>query len=161
MNLERALQLEILLHCRKSYPDIAPLDQQRQSDDPVYHGNIAYLCEHGLIECPTDDHGRIDLTMVFCLAKITVQGLDFLEDDGGISAILKTVTVKLDPGDLRTLLSHKVENADLSGDVKKEMLKVIKALPAELLKKIAQEFLQSAVDYLPNALQIIQKYVFQ
>ena len=44
---------------------------------------------------------------------ITAKGLDFLEDDGGLSAILGAITVKLDPDDLRALIAARIEESDL------------------------------------------------
>ncbi|MBF0605712.1 MAG: hypothetical protein HQL07_18715 [Nitrospirae bacterium] len=158
MKLDRTMQLEILRQCRNVYPDVIYLDQNQQNNDRNHLGNTTYLYQHGLIT-GTTHNGDGGLLHFFDWIAITEKGLDFLEDDGGLSAILKTVTIKLDPGDLRTLLSSKVEKANLPGDQKKQLLNVIKSLPVEALKKITQDLLHQAVEHLPDAYRIIEKGV--
>ncbi len=156
MKLDRALQLEILNQCRDVYPEELNLDQERQESDRNYLGNVAYLYQHGLIACPSNQEEAFGLEL-FLVARITVKGLDFLEDDGGISAILNTVTVKFDPDDLRSMLSAKAAKASIPDDQKRRLIEVIKSLPADLLKKITQDLLHQAVERLPDAIHIIQK----
>ena len=49
-------------------------------------------------------------------ARITAKGIDFLEDDGGLSAILGVVTVKLHADTLREMLAKKIDASSASSD---------------------------------------------
>ena len=95
-----------------------------------------YLMEHelieGLIGNSSSCQGEVRT------AKITAEGLDFLEDDGGLSAILRTVTVKFDPDDLRQLLAAKINQIDLPAPQKKTLTDRLQDLPADLLKILLQ-----------------------
>lgn len=76
---------------------------------------MTYLEEHRLVTSKAPvllSASRIQLS------KITAQGIDFLADDGGLPALLNVVTVRLDGGSLKALLSQKVEAAALPAEEK-------------------------------------------
>lgn len=91
---DRKLQREILQACVDSYP-AAPLLEQfnltevaecAESNIQKLLANINYLCEHGLIK----NHSSIILNDHSILTRITAtaKGIDFMLNDGGLSAIL-------------------------------------------------------------------------
>ena len=65
--------------------------------------------------------------------KITATGLDFLEDDGGVSAILRTVTIKFDLGDLRARMATRIDSSDLPAEKKTSLAHAIRSLPVLVL----------------------------
>ena len=83
MKIDRDLQLEVLSFCRDAYPASADLTQSPFWDHPHIHANLIYLQEHQLI-----DGTLVNGNMEIWNPGITAKGLDFLEDDGGLSAIL-------------------------------------------------------------------------
>ena len=91
-----------------AYPASAELTQSPFWDHPHIHANLIYLQEHQLI-----DGTLVNGNMEIWNPGITAKGLDFLEDDGGLSAILGAITVKLDPDDLRALIAARIEESDL------------------------------------------------
>jgi hypothetical protein len=99
---------------RNAYPgmvfDVPYIDD---NDRNRLFANLTYLQGHGLCE-PLLSQG-VDGHFSWGGAKITPQGLDFLEDDGGLSAILRTVTVKLHAETLTELLSARIDAADRAG----------------------------------------------
>ena len=95
--------------------------------DPfAYHfiQNLLYLEQHGLIKI--QDESGIDTWML--LIQITHQGIDFLQQDGGLSAILDIVTIKLHNDTIHTLLHKKIDEAEISEkekeNLKKDLLKI-------------------------------------
>jgi|GEM_PF-883292 len=97
--------------------------------------NLNYMKEHELIKAinlSVDVFG-IDIPLPFSWA-ITAKGLDYLEEDGGLSAVFNTVTVKFDVDNIREL----VEAGLLSGNVPKEkqsaLKKAIHEAPATILQ---------------------------
>ena len=171
MVLDRELQRKLLLAMGRCYP--APADGRALINeipgDPsslpargqVVAANLAYLCEHGLadanIHISSDGMHRAS----FSRAKISARGLDFLEDDGGLSAILGVVTVKLHEESLKALLIDRIEQSDENDTIKGELVKQVKALPAEGLKTLATKALEAGLATMPNAVSMIHSWLTQ
>ncbi|WP_195714688.1 MULTISPECIES: hypothetical protein [Neisseria] len=164
--LDRNMQHEFLSELYKVYPDstthdyyintaIAQTNGVIESEDDVLYvlkqsANLQYLAEHGLVVCE-------DKTLITATVKITAKGIDFLADDGGLSAILGVVTVKLHSDTIQALIAAKIDQAEIpdeeKGRLKTELGKIkdtalstltenaINAIPATQL--IA--FLKSAI----------------
>jgi hypothetical protein len=82
--------------------------------------------------------------------KITAAGLDFLEDDGGLSAILGTVTVKLHADTIRALLDAKVDEADLPVEEKGLIKSALKAMPAMAFQELTKQLVQMGLQHLTS-----------
>jgi hypothetical protein len=91
MHLDRKLQLTILQELRDNYPnDVAVHRLNCFSEDRQFLGNLIYLREHGLVSGEiTEEFSAGGSIKSMLWAIITAAGLDFIEDDGGLSAILK------------------------------------------------------------------------
>jgi hypothetical protein len=153
MSLDREYQHELLKQLAESYP--LPFDIRqiaRAWDDAAefrYAANMCYLEEHGLVEANVT-YG-LDHHLSFSLPKITARGLDFLADDGGLSAILGVVTVKIHEESLRALLLAKAES--LSGATPEEQSAVVEAvrnLPARSIQTVADKLIALGVEHLPT-----------
>src|SRR4029453_11221674 len=105
MKLDRNLQRTILEQLRATYPETIDF-QTRANLEPDLQSNLYYLHELKLIEAAVS--GAIDNPHRIMWARITAAGLDFLEDDGGMSAMLKSVTIKFDEENLRAILENQV-----------------------------------------------------
>lgn len=140
MKLDRTLQLQILERLRDFYPHpdmkIMKTDLAKHDD---FYGNIYYLREHGLIE-PKFGSSRPNEVL---LARITHLGLDFLEQDGGIGAILKTSSVKIiNVQDFLALIEDQVVNSDLPEAEKKGLLDRLKTFSTPVLQNVLAEALK-------------------
>ncbi|HHV7522976.1 TPA: hypothetical protein ACUNF5_004492 [Burkholderia orbicola] len=155
MKLDRTLQRHILDVLANAYP--GPLEPQiykpiyeSQSEDILF-ANLLYLEEHGLIRSglrkTMSGH-----TWSAQLASITAAGLDFLQEDGGLSAILGTVTVKIHADTIRDIFESRISASDLPAEEKNRLLDHLKTLPAEALKHLTTQTVTMAMDRLPNAL---------
>lgn len=160
MNLDRTYQHELLEMLAQSYPrshDIRRLFQDM--DDAAterYAANLMYLEEHGLAESAIQ-YG-MDGHMASGLPRITAKGMDFLADDGGLSAILGVVTIKLHENTLKELIAHRISESELPASEKSRLLEQIKSLPGEAIKHLTLKLVDAGLSNWPNALLAIETF---
>jgi DNA-binding PadR family transcriptional regulator len=142
MSLDRNLQRRMLKALEDKYPSHDTQFTRTFEHETGYMPNLHYLKEHGLLTgAPTKtSHDLLNI-------KITAAGLDFLADDGGISAILRTVTVKLDAEQFRQMLTAKVASLSLEEEKKSSILGTIRSLPGEVLNKLAIKLIEKGVEH--------------
>ena len=153
MKIDRDLQLEVLSFCRDAYPASAEFTQSAFWDHPHIHANLIYLQEHQLI-----DGTLVNGNMEIWNPGITAKGLDFLEDDGGLSAILGAITVKLDPDDLRALIAARIEESDLPTEQKASLSHAMGTLSTQALGEMTKRLVNEAVDQSPAVLRLFQTF---
>jgi hypothetical protein len=104
--LDRDLQGKILTRLAQDYPKaIAKLTEEPFAQHPEFFANMAYLGDHGLIQFSYDTH-----TNEIHRANITAEGMDFITEDGGLTAIKRTITVRPDVGSFLALLEKHAES---------------------------------------------------
>lgn len=154
--LDRALQRRILVHLEGLYPNSEgrPGWVFGDVDSDILRANVRYLQEHGLLATNAIitntegwQHGNLALT---------ARGADFLADDGGLSALLGVLTVRLHQDTVRELLVAKVETSDAPTSVKAQVVAQIKALPGTALEALTTDALRAGIDHLPAAVQWLQ-----
>lgn len=145
--LDRSRQRELLFELRDEYPH--PKFYTLKGDEIGRREtvNLHYLLEHGLIEGKLEFSGTGDRS-ARCKARLTHKGLDFLADDGGLSAILGIVTVKLHDDTVRDLLISQVD-ADTAKDstAKTKLKDAIRRLPAEALSTLVKSAMESGLKH--------------
>ena len=150
MKLDRDRQKKILESLAQSYPDSASkfIDENNPIID---YANLYYLEEHGLV------HANIKRSLSgsyhFSGASITAKGLDFLADDGGLSAILGTVTVKIHSESIKALLALKIEQSDLPLEQKSWLKEQVGALSDESVRTITKSLIEQGLDRVPDLYQ--------
>ena len=149
MRLNRELQLEILNALAEVYPHRAKVLHavKTASEDEVI-ANLIYLQEHGLLES-----GLIRglNSWAYSDSKITAGGMDFIADDGGLSAILGVVTVRLHDDTIKQLIEANIMESDLTPDDKKKYLDQLKELPADATKHLVMKLVDLGVEKIPTA----------
>lgn len=148
--IDRAFQRKILETAREAYP-LGIMDPAHEFADRGKRelwANIQYLVEHGLIE--GIDASTLGDPVSYADVRITARGIDFLEDDGGLSAILGTVTVRFDHGQFREMLAAHVEKMEGDPSAKAQLKAVIRSLPADGLKAVALQALMAGLQNLPS-----------
>lgn len=150
---DRAVQRRILEAAQKAYPD--PLDRADAElfgleSESAFNREVTYLHEHGLLEMKVASYtGFSQIRDV----RINARGIDFLADDGGLSAILGVVTVRLEAETITALLAHVVSESDEDPSVKKNLLRQIKALPAEAVKALTLAGVRQALSSAPDGVR--------
>lgn len=155
MLLSREYQLLILQSMFEEYPDLKNtavlLNNLEKEDYDKFIANIVYLQEHGLIKpfvfiANYDGMGEALINAGHCQG-ITAKGIDFMMQDGGLSAILNTKIVKLHPDTIRDLLQNRIQASSLEN--KEELIDKIKSIPIEVAKNLLDKLLDKGLENIP------------
>lgn len=155
--LDRPLQRKMLLRLAENYPEpVARSEITQLFPEDRRDMNLVYLADHGLIRMR---HQPTSSGRGYSNATITHVGMDFLANDGGLTAILGTITVRLHEDTIKSLLIEKVRASEGDASVKGRLINAIRALPAESTKALAQALVSQALDHLPPTLTALRKLV--
>ncbi|WP_144223467.1 hypothetical protein [Mesorhizobium amorphae] len=151
--LNRTMQRRILEELATAYPGIARVRPTQGETLQELQANLFYLAQHELVE--VNSTLLMNGERSFATPGITAKGLDFLADDGGLSAILGVVTVKLHDDTIRSLLIDKIETAKGDNSVKSKLIDKVKGLPADALSTVVTKSLDAALGATPNLLPLL------
>jgi len=115
---------------------------------------FAYLEEHRLVRCvwsSTLQGQRLQSV------QITAYGLDFLEDDGGLSALLGVQTIKLHEDSIRGLIAKAIEDSPATPAEKGLLRDALEKAPQEAIKTLTSEAIKAGLKYAPDAVALLQK----
>lgn len=165
MTIDRPTQLQILKNLEKYFPDGYSIGRLMAAipnveKEPLFK-NLMYLVGHGLVKETTGtkhDYHSSDKKQ-FLVYTITSEGLDFLADDGGVSAILNTVTVKLHDETIRSLLLARIEKEVPDGASKSRLRKAIETMSIAGLKEIGTEAVKQGIASIPDIGQFLAAHV--
>lgn len=165
MLLDREMQLAILTELSEVYPASIELDEKYEFGTDVYRkfvANLAYLEAHKLISEKSIlmPNTAGDYNAQPALSAITHTGMDFLADDGGLSAILGVVTIKFEVDQFRTILESMVLSSNLPTERKQTIIDTLQDLPAESIKHLTTRILDVGWDNLDSLMTIIQSNIF-
>lgn len=153
--LDRAQQKDLLLGLSQHYPGKVQPDREFPAMDArQMQYNLAYLEQHGLVEVKWHQSMSRPIPEPI-LASITARGIDFISDDGGLSAILGVVTVKLHDDTIRQILIERVEKSEGEASAKASLIAKIKSLPAEALGKLTMDGLDAALAQAPRLIELL------
>ncbi len=152
MKLDRQLQYDLLKNLADIFPrklsNLQELAIFENAQEDKIMANIAYLKQHQLLDCIEAQYLGDSLPDFYDLT-ITHKGLDFLMDDGGISAILNVVTVKLHADSIKALLLHQIANSSSMNEHQRQSLSDrIQQLPAKFSDKLLEKISERAIDAL-------------
>lgn len=164
MKINRELQCFILCLLKKSYPvsrtDIAVFKEFEAFSENIDRvdviGNLIYLEEHELIISGLIPNGSGGYQFSRDGMRITCKGIDFLEEDGGLSAILNCVTVRIHDETLARVEKF-LAQSHLPEPQKKHYIARLRELPYDATKHLVCKLLDLALGRTPDALQLIQK----
>lgn len=161
-HIDRAMQRRILQTLSSSYP--GPMDRDTLAEavgetaPATLDANLHYLEQHGLVE--VNWLRALGLPGPHATsAKIHATGLDFLADDGGLSAILGTVTIKFHEDTLRALIESRIASSDLAPADKRQWTDALRELPADAIKHLSTKLIDLALDKAPGALPLLAKAI--
>lgn len=160
MDIDRDYQHELLLKLREAYPGYRYIDDLiADGDEDRYAANMMYLEGHGIVE--SNIQLGIDGHYAFGDPRLTHIGIDFLRDDGGLSAILGVVTIKIHDDTLKFLIQSKIEGSDLPPPDKKRYVDLLRELPAESTKHLVLKLVDLGLAESPGALQWLCKFLLE
>lgn len=141
---ERNRQRKILEILLKSYPARLPIDAWNEIytmfDGPDqhydYYANLLYLEEHELIKS-----GITKVSHSFMYSQqdifITAKGIDFIQQDGGLSAILNVQTIKFHR-DAVIVLEDLIAMSNMTNEQKEKAKSTLGEMSTEALKTAVQ-----------------------
>lgn len=141
MKLNRKLQKDILEALSEVYPDSLLVSALPGfSHNREFMGNLFYLQEHGVIDGgdirePGQCRSMVD-------AQITKAGLDFLADDGGLSAILGYRFIRLEASELVDSLLKLLQESEVEDDKCSAAAVQLKSMDGEALENLVVELLR-------------------
>ena len=164
--LDRELQLQILQTLAAVYPegvyDLAKSMQVISINERALLVNSRYLDGHGLIVSGYRRRAILGDNSFHDMQEhlITPAGLDFLADDGGLTAILGVVTVRFDAAQWAELLATKVEALEsVSLAERSQVADALRKLPAKAVEKVSERLLDWAVDHAQDALPLLRMWL--
>lgn len=156
----RELQEKILKKCVDVYPSHTNFSQFTQEfndyNEDMITANIIYLAEHELINIRkrTSDDPYTFLDNM----RATVSGIDFMLNDGGLSAILSVQTFRLHHESIAAL-EDIIAVSNIPEDQKQGLKAALQGLPADTIKHLMNELVSKALVAAPAALPIIQRFL--
>ncbi|CAG9194057.1 hypothetical protein BCAR13_110094 [Paraburkholderia caribensis] len=164
VKLDRELQLHILERLSKCYPlhDREYLQELPDADVDHVARTLLYLEEHGLVVTTLRTGNNPGNWMQGAGPRITAKGMDFLADDGGLSAVLGVVTVKIHEESLRALLLAKAETLpDATPEQRSAVAEAIRNLPARSIQTVADKLIALGVEHLPAGAHQLHIWISQ
>ena len=156
--LNRDFQLKLLKQLANYYPHAhVGRWQELNEDEATVKVNMFYLREHQLLETDAQIQPEFGGMFVYHSSKITHKGLDFLADDGGLSAILGVQVVKLHDDTIRELIAQRIMQSDLAPPDKHKLLDALRELPGETTKHLVLKLVDLGLDQAPAAIAAIGK----
>lgn len=116
--------------------------------------NLIYLQEHRLVTAAVD-MTRNEPFFYLNKLRITEKGIDFLENDGGLSAILNVQTIRFADSTI-VALEDILLLSNLPEEQKKGLAAKLRELPADAIKHLTLQLLTKAALNPQAALHIIQ-----
>lgn len=139
--IDRSLQKKTLEQLVDAYPN--PLSREAYaeikalfSNDDLFVANLLYLEEHGLIHSGLRA-GIGAYSINSSAIKITARGIDFLLQDGGLSAILNVTTIKFHR-EAVVVLEDLIAISSLNDTDKEKAKSTLGELSTEALKTVVQ-----------------------
>lgn len=156
MPIDRPAQLKLLHALAAPYPGAVDIQKPEvlDMDRETMTFQLSYLEEHGLVSCKWAGMDRVPI-----LAQITAKGLDFIEKDGGLSAILGVVTIRLHDDTIKELITQRILGSDLSQPDKRRYLDALRELPAESTKHLVLKLVDMGLEAGPQAMGWLGKFL--
>lgn len=152
--LSREFQREFLERLAKIYPARSASIYSTKVDHLVA-ANIAYLIEHGLVSAPMREFQ--DTSIRIERPVITAKGLDFLAEDGGLSAILGVVTIRMDPGMIRALIEERLADEVPDQTARQHIIAALRKAPADTMSSVIQQLATAGLSSAQSLLPLLQK----
>lgn len=115
--------------------------------------NLAYLEEHQLVTLKWQHY--LSEPSDFGLVKITARGIDFIKNDGGLTAILGVQVVRLHDDTIRALLVSQVEASDADQTTKEALIEQVRRTPANMLGHVVERALDAALRSTPDVVRLV------
>lgn len=166
MLLDRQYQNELLSMLLDEYPYYRTATPKCRTllkqDQAKYEANVLYLQNHGLVidgvSCQSMNSigGKTLLINSSPYPRITEKGIDFMLNDGGLSAILNVQIIKLHDETIRAMLEAAIEKRELDEEERNAITSTLREISAEGLKTLLSRIVDLGIEKAPSLLPLIQ-----
>src|SRR5690606_6770709 len=111
---------------------------------------------HGLLKSGLKQAVSGDFNINSAELSITAKGLDFLADDGGLSAILGVVTIKIHDDQFRLLLTSSIQESNAPEEEKQKWLDQLREIPVDATKHLVHKLIDAGLAQWPSVLVAMQ-----
>ncbi len=150
--LDPSLQMSLLKRLEAVYPEQDDLSDL--PDGAAVMRNLSYLFEHGLVEIEVTQWMNAPSRVAD--AKITARGLDYLAPDGGLTAALGVVTVRIEAESIRALIAARLESAEGTPAEKSQLMKHVNTVSTEVLKTVTKRLVEVGLARSPDVIQLLR-----
>lgn len=132
---------------------VTDIDLVKKPDvtDEEFFANLVYLRDHQL--CEPLIIQSMDGQWSWGGARITTRDIDYISEDGGLTAELGIVTVKLDADTIKALICMAVDKSDASDEKKSKIKHAVQTLQGEALKSVTGELVKKGLQNAPDVIQ--------
>jgi|ERR1051325_2270246 hypothetical protein len=155
--IDRQQQLGMLREMAEHYPNRVKLNSMQGFGGPSFLVNLHYLYEYGLIDVPWSE--GVSYGISAGNPRLTARGIDFLEDDGGLGAVLGVVTVRLHDDTIKALILDRIDSAEGDETTKQRLKNAIRDLPADGTKQVALRLMEQGLARAPDVLGWLQTHL--
>lgn len=153
--IDRELQLKLMEGLASEYPNGYHLRKIRkfvpqETSVAKIMANLKYLEWHELVTLNV--YECVDGETLLGSATLTPKGIDYLSANGGLTAELSVVTVKLHADTINQILIAKIQSSDANPTVKKNLIKKLKELPANAVEEILLTGFEKGIAAVPNVI---------
>ncbi|GAA3721261.1 hypothetical protein GCM10022421_32300 [Oceanisphaera sediminis] len=155
MKMDRELQNAILKRLNEDAFELVHWDDIKGLADDEKNATqcLIYMEHHGLVELITTT--LLEGGTKVEAAKITGDGQDYIDPEGGLGAELNVLTVNLHEDTLRRLLELGIAQGNISQAEKSRVKTQIQALPADSIKHLTMKLMDWGLENAPRAIQLI------
>lgn len=150
----------ILTALANTYPapmaGFALLKELSDTDKKIVIQELSHLHELEMVEAAIhmSSDGSMNSTLV--KAKITAKGRDYLKPDGGLTAELNTLTIKVHTQTIKDIINAQVELSELESSTKSKLKEAVQNLPAQTLQEVVTGLVQQGLAHSPAAIRWLQ-----
>lgn len=157
---DRNAQRKLLQYLCDAYPYPISVEQVSKiaelfDDEIALVSNLMYLEEHGLISNAVS-HTLCGITPNTAELSITKDGIDFILDDGGLSAILNVVTIRFHHETITDLIKIVENSHEGTAEEKKDVISKLKSLSSEATKQLMSQLIALGLQKMPDVFHLIQ-----
>ncbi|MCP1313002.1 MULTISPECIES: hypothetical protein [unclassified Halomonas] len=155
---DKTIWIEMLEAAAETYPDDCEADQwNKKLGKSVANANINYLVEHNLVTGlarkrmgDIDSYGNI---------TITSAGLDYVSQDGGLTAELGVVTIRLEAEAIQALVTAQIEMAEATRQEKNLLRQQLQALSKEGHQRLANQLIRLGLEGAPRSIEWLKTLI--
>jgi len=155
---DQTLKDEILKAAAETYPAPCEADQWNTTlDKDTVTTTISYLVDHGLVT--GTPRKRIDEIASYADVKITSAGFDYISEDGGLTAELGVVTVRIEAETIQALVTAQIEMTDATRQEKNLLRQQLQALSKEGHQRLANQLIHLGLEAAPRSIEWLKTLI--